>query len=283
VLAGQSGNRVVQRSLADELTRVVQRTGVIIRRQIGPKGDGRLVSERSTGSVYRAQWNNKWQAYDLFRGDLYVMQVKPDDPDYAIVGDDDDMEETPAHVDGATAVADILTFLTRNMDKDNNYCVALLGNDDLVIAKVNGVTDEAAGMAELGAHIQRNNLNAGRSVFLAQKYNTAVGSNHAEMCIVAAANAMGQNVTQMGCTGPNCPYCAAVLQHEGIDSLNAGQDGKSQQGWAHPTQSYFWGSQVSDLKVHVQVADLKAFLNGAAPKIGSKTLKPSKGMFLGWL
>jgi hypothetical protein len=282
VLAGQSGNRAVQRSLADELTRGVRRTGVVIRRRIGPKGDGQLVNERSTGRVYRAQWNNKWLAYDLFRGDLYVMQVKPDDPDYAIVGDDD-MEEDPGHVDGPTAVADILAFLTREMNKNSNYCVALLGNDDLIIAKVNGVTDRAAGMAELGAHIQRNNLNAGRVVFLAQKYNTALGSNHAEMCIVAAANAMGQNVTQMGCTGPNCPYCAAVLHHEGIDSLNAGQDGKPQQGWAHPTESYFWGSQVSDLKVHVQVADLKAFLEGDEPKIGLKTLRASEGMFVAWL
>ncbi len=267
--------------LAHELTHVVQQTSPVIRRRIGQGGDGQLVKEKSSGTIYRAQWNEKWQAYDLFSASGYVMQVKPDDAGYALANADEEM--TDDFVDGATAVTEILKFLTANMPKDSNYCVALLGNDDLIIAKVNGVTDKAAKMAELQAKIEEENIEVGRTIYLAQKYNTALGSNHAEMCILAAANAMGQSVTEMGCTGPNCPYCAAMLSHEGINSRNAGQDGKAQQGWAHPTQPVFWGSQVSNASVTEQVKDLKSYLQGNAPQIGKITLNASQGKYTQWL
>jgi tRNA(Arg) A34 adenosine deaminase TadA len=186
-------------------------------------------------------------------------------------------------VDGNTALTDILAFLTDNMNKDSNYSVALLGNGDLVISKVNGVTGRAKGMSDLKKLITSKGIETGRDICLAQKYNTALGSNHAEMCIVAAANAMGQTVTTMGCTGPNCPYCAAYLEHAGITSLNAGQDGRSQQGWAHPTDKVFWGTQVSGKSLADQVKDLKAVLGGAEPKIGSRTLAASAGKYIRWL
>jgi hypothetical protein len=186
-------------------------------------------------------------------------------------------------VDGQTAVTIVLAFLTSNMDKNSNYCVALLGDGDLIISKVNGVTGAAGGMEALKSHIRLKKIEKGRSIYLAQKYNNALGSNHAEMCIVAAAKEMGKTVDEMGCTGPNCPYCAAMLEHEKIDSRNAGQDGKAQQGWAHPTEPVFWGSQVKDVPVDLQVADLKAYLKGAEPKIGKRTLNVSQGRSTLWV
>lgn len=152
-----------------------------------------------------------------------------------------------------------------------------------MISKVNGVTSAAGDMAGLGAHITTNGFHTGRRVYLAQKYNTLLGSNHAEMCILAGAKALGHSVTRMACTGPNCPYCAVMLAHEKVVSANAGMDGKSQQGWAHPYDKIFWGSQVSDAKVDVQVQDLRNYLEWKVATIGKATLAPSAGRSTPWL
>jgi hypothetical protein len=190
---------------------------------------------------------------------------------------------TPVPIAGGTAVTSITAFLKTNMRSDSNYCTALLANGDLIVSKVNGVTGAAGGMNELRAHITTNGFDTGRHVYLAQKYNTALGSNHAEMCILAAARALGQAVTQMACTGPNCPYCAAMLAHENVVSANAGVDGKSQQGWAHPYSKMFWGSQVSDRSVADQVQDLKEYLKGNGAEIGMATLASSAGKSILWI
>lgn len=188
-----------------------------------------------------------------------------------------------AAVPGPTAVTLTVAKLKTLMSKDSNYSVGLLSNGDLIISKVNGVTGAAAGMDELQRWMRAGNMHVGRNIYLAQKYNTSIGSNHAEMCIVAAAARMGLNVAYMGCTGPNCPFCAATLKDLNVDSMNEGEDGKAQQGWAHPTANVFWGSQVSNTPVSAQVADLKLFLRGGQPKIGRNTLSPSQGRYTRWL
>jgi hypothetical protein len=111
----------------------------------------------------------------------------------------------------------------------------------------------------------------------------SLGSNHAEMCILAAAKALGQRVTQMACTGPNCPYCAAMLEHENVASANAGVDGKAQQGWAHPYDKIFWGSKVANRLVDDSVADLKEYLKGNGATIGKATIPSSAGKSIQWI
>jgi hypothetical protein len=189
----------------------------------------------------------------------------------------------PVVIAGGTAVTSITAFLKAKMRKDSNYCTALLANGDLIVSKVNGVTGATTGMDLVRRHITANGFHTGRHVYLAQKYNTSLGSNHAEMCILAAARALGQTVTQMACTGPNCPYCAKMLKHENVASANAGVDGKAQQGWAHPYDKIFWGSQVSNLPVADQVKDLKKYLKGEGATIGKATITSSAGKSIQWI
>jgi hypothetical protein len=196
-----------------------------------------------------------------------------------------DDEDIHPKINAKAAVVALIEWMKKQdaFASASNYCVAALANDDLIITKVNGVTTQAAAIEMLGQKIQKEGIEFGRDIYLAQKYSTAVGSNHAEMCILAAADKLGQKVNLMGCTGPNCPYCDQMMKDDGIPSLNAGQDGKAQQGWAHPRASIFWGSQVSDSPCWVQVADLANFNAGKGARIGLKTIKKSEGQFSWWL
>lgn len=187
-------------------------------------------------------------------------------------------------VAGAEALTQILALLKKNMPKSNNYCVGRLQSDDLIITKVGGVTEDTAEMPALAEYIKSNGIVTGRKIYLAQKYNSAGSSNHAEMCIVAAAKVMNDDVVQIGCTGANCPYCAAYLSHAGISSLNEGEAGRSQVGWYHPTANFFWGTSIGNSSVDEQVEDLEAYLKeGTQPKIGTPTITPSEGRYTLWL
>lgn len=190
-----------------------------------------------------------------------------------------------AKVGATTAMGRICAELKAKMSKDSNYSVAVLGNGDLLISKVNGVTSATAKMNEIRSFIEGEGLQLGRTIHLARKYNTGLGSNHAEMCILAAAKALNQPVRSMSCTGPNCPYCATMLAHEQVVSTNAGQDGKAQMGWAHPWEPWFWGQQVSaTASLGEQVEDLRKFLTtGATPGIGSAFMTPSQGRSDPWI
>lgn len=191
-------------------------------------------------------------------------------------------EDVVPKVDAETAVGVLIPKMKKIFTKAANYCVAALDNGDLMITKVNGVTAKASGMDKLAQYIRKQKIDKGRRIYLAQKYNTALGSNHAEMCILAAARVVGAQVTYMGCTGPNCPYCAQMMSDEGVPSLNAGQDGKAQMGWAHPWENLFWGQQVSNDPVANQVADLASVNAGQDARIGRATLAPSQGRCSRW-
>ena len=81
-----------------------------------------------------------------------------------------------------------------------------------------------------------------RNVYLAQKYNTAVGSNHAEMCIIAAAKAMGVTLKIIYCSGPHCAFCSTMMETCGVSLGNKGGDAK-QMGWTHPFVPLSYGQQ----------------------------------------
>ena len=179
----------------------------------------------------------------------------------------------------------ILQYLKNNMPLDSNYCVAALQYGDLIISKVNGVTAATSAINGLQEMILEQGLHENRDIYLAQKYNTEMPSNHSEMCILAAARMLKMKVLSMGCTGPNCPYCAAMLSHEGVPSANEIAT-RQQIGWAHPWENLFWGSSVNNQKVNVQVADLKRYLQAPKeykPIYAKATIQESAGRSTKWL
>ena len=138
-----------------------------------------------------------------------------------------------------------------------NYCVGVLSNNDLMISKVSGVTTRTGYLTNLAAYIRQQHYEVGRDIRLAQQFNTAVGSNHAEMCIMAAAGA-GQ-VTSIYCSGPHCGFCAAVMAAHGV-TLGAAQGNDQQQGWTHPFAPLAYGSQLT-----ATTGDQLAELQGLPP------------------
>jgi hypothetical protein len=165
-----------------------------------------------------------------------------------------------------------------------NYCVGVASNGDLYISKINGVTAATAYVAQqLGPYITNNNLHLGRDVYLAQKFNNAVGSNHAEMCIMAAAG-QGQ-ISKIYCSGPHCGFCSAVMSKDNV-ALGAAQGNDEQQGWAHPFVPLSYGSQFSN-DTEGQLTELKGLplLPGQhqIQKGGWMTTSPTPGKRTLWL
>lgn len=151
-----------------------------------------------------------------------------------------DDEET---VDADTAASKMIKLLP----KINNYSIGVCSNGDLIITKVNGATSADKGIADLGKKNEMIAFRKGRSIYLAQKFNTQVGSNHAEMCILAAAEKLGLTVTKIYCTGPHCAFCAAMMKTVHAD-LGTSAKSEDQMGWAHPFSNVFYGQQSTTTK-----------------------------------
>ena len=187
-------------------------------------------------------------------------------------------------VDGRVAATGIIKWLKDNgHGGDTNYTVGVLKDHNLIIAKVNGVTTKAKAMKGLGAEILSKGYHRGRNIYLAQKFNTGVGSNHAEMCILAAAGA--DNVSYMLCTGPHCPYCADTMDAYGVEKGNV-VGGPGQQGWAHPFFKVSYGTQLSGTE-SAKRAELKKLNDGtlkeAAVAIGQKGISAPRGARTEWV
>lgn len=181
------------------------------------------------------------------------------------------------------AAQQIITWLTANGGggQQVNYSVGTLPDGDLVISKVNGVTAATALVrGGLATFIRGNGLEVGRDIYLAQKFNTATGSNHAEMCILAAA----PDVTMIYCTGPHCAFCATVMTAQGVE-LGAGTGGSAQMGWTHPSRQIAYGSQSGE--TDGQLAELDAIENDlplpAGPRAHTQLHKAPNGRKTKWL
>jgi hypothetical protein len=137
----------------------------------------------------------------------------------------------------------------------HNFTVGVGKNGDLVISKVNGISTAAADSQKLKAIIIKNGINQGRSVYVASKFYSAAGSNHAEMCVLAGGQDLG--IDFVVCTGPNCAFCKVTLEHYGVKSGNRGVGG-SQMGWSHPFFPLGYGSQLDGSQAD-QLNELKRF------------------------
>lgn len=167
-----------------------------------------------------------------------------------------------AHLAGPAVSADVAAERIHLLLANNpapgqqvNYCTALTTSGDIYISKVKGVTANTAYLtATIGPLIRQANLHVGRSIFLAQEFNKDVGSNHAEMCIMAAACASGHQLTVIYCTGPHCAFCACMMRKAGI-RLGAAGGGVDQEGWAHPFVPVSFGSQSGDTRSQLRALD----------------------------
>jgi len=143
-----------------------------------------------------------------------------------------------------------------------NYAVGLTANGNLIISKVGGLTDRTGGMDDLQTEIQQTQWFSDNAptVYLAKKYGGDGNSNHGEMCVLAAADALGEQLTYIKCTGDNCPACFAMLASAGVATGNAQATG-TQAGWVHPrgrmalgtglTSS--WSDQIKELNAYNQL------------------------------
>jgi len=173
-------------------------------------------------------------------------------------------------VDGKKAAAKIINWLIDNgYGGDSNYTVGVTQSDNLIIAKVNGVGAGDKAIRALKPVVEEEGWHKDRFIYLAKKFDTSVGSNHAEMCILAA---MRGKLTYMLCTNDNCDFCSAALVTYGVPSGNPG-GGKSQQGWSHPFYPLRYGTQISQVvtvqKQAQELARLSADPKESDVKIGS--------------
>lgn len=139
-----------------------------------------------------------------------------------------------------------------------NYAVGLTRGSKLIISKVGGVTSATAAMAGLDTMLRSKPWwTSLEGVYLGKKFGGDGNSNHGEMCVLAAADAMEDPLIWMKCTGDNCPACYAMLADAGVHSMNDSATG-SQSGWIHPRGPMALGSQLNnDWKG--QIAELKSY------------------------
>jgi ribosomal protein S18 acetylase RimI-like enzyme len=143
---------------------------------------------------------------------------------------------------------DIVPLVTWLKAKDpgkqqSNFSVGLTGDGCLIISKVGGITRKSKTISDaIAAYVAE--AYPGQQVYLAKKFNNLSPSgNHAEMCVVATANALKKNLTQVTCTHPNCRFCSAMMTFLGIvgNSITKGDPG-SQATWCHPTFNAAFGT-----------------------------------------
>ena len=164
-------------------------------------------------------------------------------------------------VDGEAAARMLVKYIFGEEGTDNNWTAGALANGDLLIGKVNGVTSATAFTVKLKAYIKKNKIEKGRDIYLAKVFHGG-SSRHAEMCVLAAADALGKKVTFMICVAPNCDFCARMLKDAGVTSAcHQGSDPTSQQGWMHPRKKVAYGTQLP-APLGEQLAELKDVNSG---------------------
>lgn len=176
--------------------------------------------------------------------------------------------EPVAPATDAEILNDVINWIVQQQfyrnNQQTNYTVGITAGSKLIISKVGGVTSRTAAMGTLATEIKsRRWWPQIKGVYLASTFGGDGGSNHGEMCVLAAADALGDRLVDMRCTGDNCQACAIMLRHAGVHSMNNTAIG-AQSGWIHPTGRMALGSQIDNHTWDEQLAELQAF-NRLAP------------------
>jgi hypothetical protein len=161
------------------------------------------------------------------------------------------------------AATDVIGWITVQpfftQAQQTNYAVGLTTGDNMIISKVGGVTLQTNGMAALQAQLQTYPWYVAQQpqVHLAKKYTSGGVSNHGEMCVLAAADALADPLGHILCTGDNCPACADTLAAYGVATGNV-TSGGTQTGWSHPRGRLAMGSSLGASWAQ-QMAELAAY------------------------
>jgi GNAT superfamily N-acetyltransferase len=174
---------------------------------------------------------------------------------------DVDEESKEEEVGGEDAARILVKYIFGKKGTDDNWTVGVLTNGDLMIGKVNGVTSGTSFTVDLGNFIKLKKIEKGRDIYLAKVFHNG-SSRHAEMCVLAAADALSTGVSFMICVAPNCDFCAQMLSDAGVPSAHhQGTNPTSQQGWTHPRKKVAYGTQLT-APLKEQLAELKALNSG---------------------
>ncbi|MCQ4200362.1 hypothetical protein M4J06_003915 [Streptomyces coelicoflavus] len=164
-------------------------------------------------------------------------------------------------------IRDVLDWIKGRVvsGQEVNWTVGITEGDAMIIGRVNGVTSETRGMTDLARAIAAEPWCTGLrgGVHLAKSFSKVSVSNHAEMCVLAAADSLRQRVAAMGCASPNCEACAHMLAFAGVKSINGSVTG-GQQGWVHPRGRMALGTQLNP-SWREQIAELDRFNAAGAP------------------
>ncbi len=183
-----------------------------------------------------------------------------------------------AHATAANEAWEICKWFQENDQgrQQSNYSVGVTTNDEIVISKVGGTTDDTDLIKTFCS-----TWNTQRMIYVAQSFNTSgTGGNHGEMCVYAGCeDGLGETLTHLYCTHPNCKYCAAFLKIYKITtrSVNTGEP-KSQSSWYHPVHNLVYGSQLGSNE-SAQVKEMVAITKDPSKEVrlGRKTEKVPKG------
>ncbi|GIH05447.1 hypothetical protein Rhe02_35140 [Rhizocola hellebori] len=126
-----------------------------------------------------------------------------------------------------------------------NFTVGVTKGGRIIISKVGGITKASAIMKDLKTNITTFPwYHKSLEIYTAQTFSELGNSNHGEMCVLAASDAMVDPLIYMLCAGDNCAACHDTLLSAKVMSGNAKADG-TQAGWSHPRAKIALGNQLS--------------------------------------
>lgn len=156
-----------------------------------------------------------------------------------------------------------------------NYVVGVTRGGNVIISKVGGVTSAARGIGDLWEMVRQTPWFGDNTpgVYLAQRFTHDGNNNHAEMCALAAADALADPLDHIRCTADNCDPCHITLEWAGVTSGNGRAPG-TQTGWVHPrgclqlgtslappgmSSAETWRRQTAELRDYHACADKEHF------------------------
>jgi hypothetical protein len=168
----------------------------------------------------------------------------------------------PAPATNATMINFVINWIMQQPfflnNQQPNYAVGVTNHHKMIVSKVGGVTSKTLAMGAMVTAIKTQHWwTQIEGVYLAGTFGGDGNSNHGEMCVLAAADLVGEQIVDMRCTGDNCQACAIVLAGAGVHTMNNTAIGP-QQGWVHPRGRMTLGSQLNN-NWNGQLAELQAF------------------------
>jgi hypothetical protein len=175
--------------------------------------------------------------------------------------------------DAKKAALDILGWLKEAFKLERNppnWSAGWDNDGNIYLSKVGGTPPADLVRNEIVDRIEQNNYNINHTIFLAKKFGKADGSGyHAEMCIVAAAEAKGKKLVGVKCISRICAFCHAILTNTmSKENIGAFHDDPNQGTWVHPLLPISVGHTKGDQEVQLKL--VKALNKKSLEKLDKK-------------